>query len=100
MVGLLYNEDDIHRDNLDHYLSDSPLSSGPFVKVLANDVTIRDVAPYVALRGDLGRHLRFYAGLRHDQIQVKNTDILKPTYSFDEWKGFENPQATLMTSRQ
>ena len=41
-----------------------------FVKVLANNVTIRDVTPYVALHGDLGKHLRFYAGLRHDQIQI------------------------------
>ena len=95
MAGLLYNEDDIHNDNLDHYLSDSPLESGPFVKVLANDVTIREVAPYVALHWDLGKHLRFYAGLRHDQIQVINTDQLKPTYSFNEWKGFESPKATL-----
>jgi hypothetical protein len=95
MVGLLYNEDDIHNDNLDHYLSDSPLESGPFVKVLANNVTIREAAPYVALRGDLGKHLHFYAGLRHDQIQVINTDKLKPSYSFNEWKGFESPKATL-----
>ena len=74
MAGLLYNEDDIHNDNLDHYLSDSPWESGPFVKVLANNVTIREVAPYVALHSDLGKHLRFYAGLRHDQIEVMNTD--------------------------
>jgi hypothetical protein len=95
MAGLLYNEDDIRNDNLDHYLSDSPLESGPFVKVLANDVTIREVAPYVALHADLGKHLRIYAGLRHDQIQVINTDKLKPTSSFNEWKGFESPKGTL-----
>jgi hypothetical protein len=95
MAGFLYNEDDIHNDNLDHYLSGSPLESGPFVKVLANNVTIRELAPYVALHGDLGKHLRVYAGLRHDQVQVINTDNLKPTYSFSQWKGFENPKATL-----
>jgi hypothetical protein len=95
MAGLLYNEDDIRNDNLDHYLSDSALQSGPFVKVLANGVTIRELAPYVALHGDLGKHLRIYAGLRHDQIQVINTDKLKPTYSFNEWKGLESPKATL-----
>jgi Carboxypeptidase regulatory-like domain len=95
MAGLHYNEDDIHNDNLDHYLFDNPLQSGPFVKVLANNVTIRELAPYVALHGDLGKHLRFYAGLRHDQIQVINTDNLKPTYSFNQWKGFESPKATV-----
>lgn len=98
MAGLLYNEDDIHNDNLDHYLSDNPLFSGPFVKVLANNVTIREVAPYMALRGDLGKHLRFYAGLRNDQVEMINTDKMRPAYSFDEWKGFENPKATVTWS--
>ena len=74
MAGVLYNEDDIHHDNLDHYLSDNPLIYGPFVKVLANNITIREFAPYAALHGDLGRHLRFYAGLRNDQIEMKNTE--------------------------
>ena len=92
---LLYNEDDIRNDNLDHYLSDSPLTSGPFVKVLANDVAIRELAPYGALHADLGKHLRVYAGLRHDEIQVINTDKLKPAYSLNEWKRFESPKVTV-----
>ena len=95
MAGLDYNEDDIHRDDLDHYLSDDPPVYGPFLKVLANNVTIRDITPYLALHGDLGKHLRFYAGLRPDLIQMKNIDVMKPAYSFDEWKAFENPKATL-----
>ena len=74
MAGVLYNEDDIHNDNLDHYLSDVPAVYGPFVKVLSNDVTIREVAPYFAVRGDLGRHLRVYAGLRNDNIHFINAD--------------------------
>jgi hypothetical protein len=95
MAGLDYDEDDIHRDNLDHYLSGDPHIFGPFLKVLANNITIRDVTPFVALRGDLGRHVHFYAGLRHDQIEMKNTDTLDPEESFDKWEGFENPKATL-----
>ncbi len=62
MAGVLYNQDDIRNDNLDHYLSAGPLESGPFVKVLANNVTIREFAPYVALHGNLGTHLQFYGG--------------------------------------
>ena len=85
----------LHRDDLDHYLSDDPPVYGPFLKVLANNVTIRDITPYLALHGDLGKHLRFYAGLRPDLIQMKNIDVMKPAYSFDEWKAFENPKATL-----
>jgi hypothetical protein len=95
MAGLDYNEDDIHRDNLDHYPMADLRIYGSFVPVLSNNVTIRDLAPLVALDGGLGRHLRFYAGLRPDLIELENTDKLKPTYSFDEWKLIENPKVTL-----
>jgi hypothetical protein len=98
MAGVLYDEDDIRNDNLDHYLSDSALSSGPFVKVLSNNVTIREFAPYLGFRGDLGRHLHYYAGLRNEQIELINTDKIKPAYSFNVWKQFENPKATLTWS--
>ncbi len=97
-IGTLYNEDDIRNDNLDHYLSDVRTVYGPFVKVLANNVTIREFAPYGALHGVLGRHLQFYAGLRNDEIQIMNTDKEKLTYSFNEWSAFENPKATLTYS--
>lgn len=95
MAGLLYNQDDIHNDDLDHYLSPNPPSYGSFVPVLGNDVTIRELAPYVALHGGLGKHVQFYAGLRHEQVEMKNTDKFRPAYSFDEWKGFEEPKATV-----
>jgi hypothetical protein len=98
MAGALYDEDDIRNDNLDHYLSDSALSSGPFVKVLSNNVTIREFAPYLGFRGDLGRHLHYYAGLRNEQIKLINSDKIKPAYSFNVWKRFENPKATLTWS--
>ena len=95
MAGLDYHEDDIYRDNLDHYLSDDVLVYGPFLKVLSSNVTIRDTTPYVALHGDLGRHLRFYAGLRTESIELKNTDVRHSNFSFDEWKTFLAPKATL-----
>jgi hypothetical protein len=95
MAGLDYHEDDIHRDNLDHYLSDNPLVYGPFLKVLSNNVTIRDATPYVALHGDFGKHLLFYAGLRPDTIELKNTDTMNSAYSFDMWSTFLAPKATL-----
>jgi hypothetical protein len=95
MAGISYAEDDPRRDNLDHYLSGSAQVYGAFVKIMANNLSIRDVAPYVALQGDLGSHLRFYAGLRHDQIQIENTDLLHSTLSFNMWRGIENPKATL-----
>jgi hypothetical protein len=95
MAGFDYHEDDIHRDDLDHYLSDSAVVYGPFLKVLSSNVTIRDATPYVAVHGDLGRHVRFYAGLRPDTVELKNTDLMNSAYSFDEWKTFLAPKATL-----
>ena len=95
MGGLDYNEDDIHRDNLDHYLSGDPNFYGPFVKVLANNITIRELAPFVAAHADLGSHFHLYGGLRHEQVEMNNTDVLKPDQSFDLWRGFESPKATL-----
>jgi hypothetical protein len=95
IAGLDYHEDDIHRDNLDHYLSDNAQVYGSFLKVLASNVTIRDATPYAALRGDLGRHVRFYAGLRPDTIELKNTDLMNPAYSFDLWSTFLAPKTTI-----
>jgi Carboxypeptidase regulatory-like domain len=95
MAGLDYHEDDIYRDNLDHYLSDNVLVYGPFLKVLSSNVTIRDATPYAALQGDLGKHLHFYAGLRPETIELKNTDLMNSAFSYDEWKTFLAPKATL-----
>ena len=98
LAGLDFNEDDIHRDNLDHYLSGDPGTYGPFLKVLANNLTLRDVAPYVAFHGDAGKHVRFYAGLRPEVIEIKNADVLKPAESFDLWNSFVSPKATVAWS--
>jgi hypothetical protein len=94
MAGVLYNEDDIRNDNLDHFTSEQPYTYGNFLKVLANNVTIREFAPYFAVHGDVGRHLHFYAGLRNDEVQQINTDKLRSEYSFNEWRSFENPKET------
>lgn len=94
MVGVLYNEDDIRNDDLDHYLSPTPSAFGAFVPVLGNNVTIRELAPYAALHGGLGQHIHLYGGLRNDQIEMKNVDKFRPQFSFDEWEYFENPKAT------
>jgi hypothetical protein len=100
MTGLDYHEDDIHRDNLDHYLSGDAQTYGSFLKVLSSNVTIRDLTPYAALHGDLGKHLRFYAGVRPDTIELKNVDLMPQmtAYSFDLWSTFLAPKATLAFS--
>ncbi len=42
-----------------------------------------------------GLTLHFYAGLRHEQIELNNTDMIKPAQSYDAWRGFESPKATV-----
>jgi hypothetical protein len=98
MAGLLYNQDNLHNDDLDHYLSADPKTYGQFVPVLGNNITIREAAPYIAVNGDLGPHLRFYAGLRSEAVEMRNMDKFKPLDSFDEWRSFEEPKATLTWS--
>ena len=95
MAGFDYHEDDIHNDDLDHYLSAFPQVYGPFVKVLSSNITIRDLTPYIAVRSDLGKHLRFYGGLRPDTIELKNDNKMVPADSFDLWSTFLAPKATL-----
>lgn len=95
MGGILYNEDDLHNDDLDHYLSDSPQFHGPFIKVLANDIAIRELAPYAAAEGDWGRHLHLYAGLRSDVVRFVNADKLDSANSFDLTRTFEDPKLTV-----
>jgi hypothetical protein len=95
MTGLDYHEDDIHNDDLDHYPLADPKVYGSFVPVLGNNVTIRDLTPYAALRADLGKHVRFYGGLRPDIIELKNVDKMNSTYSYDKWSSFLAPKATV-----
>jgi len=95
MTGLDYHEDDIHNDDLDHYPLVNPKIDGSFVKVLSSNITIRDLTPYAAVRGDLGRNVRFYAGIRPDTIELKNDNKMASVDSFDRWSTFLAPKATL-----
>jgi hypothetical protein len=95
MGGVDYNEDDPHRDNLDHYLSNDSGTYGLFVPVMANDISIRNLAPYAALQGSIGSHVNWYGGLRCDEIGVRNTDLLNAANSYAIWRGLVNPKATI-----
>jgi len=93
--GIDYAREAPRRLDLDHYQSTDPNYYGPFQPVTANNVTISDVALYVALNGALARRIRYYVGIRQDEIGVNNTDLLNPANSFDHWVGVNSPKATL-----
>ena len=95
MAGLDFHEDDIHNDNLDHHPLVSPTVYGSFAKVLSSNITIRNLTPYAAVHGDLGKHVRFYGGVRPDTIELKNFNKLVSANSFDLWSTFLAPKATV-----
>jgi hypothetical protein len=95
LAGVDYTRDAPRRLDLDHYDSTNPAYYGPFQKVTANNVTIGDVAPYVALNGAITKRIRYYLGFRRDEIGVDNVDLLNPTNSFNHLVGVNSPKATV-----
>lgn len=98
LAGLDYQRDALLRDDLDHYGFFDPSQPnvyGPFQKVSANNITIGDVAPYIAVEGALARYFRFYLGWRRDEINFNNDDLLVPAHSFQNWVGLNSPEATV-----
>ncbi len=98
LAGVDYQRDAPRRDDLDHYDSFDPTEPnvyGPFQKVSANNITIGDVSPYLAVEGLLARYFRYYLGFRRDEIDFDNDDLLVPAHSFQNWVGVNNPKATV-----
>jgi hypothetical protein len=85
------------RDDLDHcdFYTSGNNSYGPFTKVDGNNVTITPLAPYVAVDGALGSHVRYYAGWRYNAIDVDNQDLVTPSNSFQRWTDVNSPKATV-----
>ena len=95
LAGVDFQRDAPRRDDLDHYASTDPAVYGPFDKVAANNITIADLSPYLALQGALARYFRYYFGFRRDEIDFNNDDLLIPSHSFQNWAGVNNPKATV-----
>jgi hypothetical protein len=95
LAGVDYQRDAPRRLDLDHYLSNDPAVYGPFEKVTANNVTLADTAPYIALDGTVGRYVHYDLGWRRDEIHFNNTDLLNPLNSYDALSGFNSPKATV-----
>jgi Carboxypeptidase regulatory-like domain len=98
LAGVDYQRDAPRRDDLDHYDFFDPAEPnvyGPFQKVSANNITIGDLSPYIAIEGALARYLHYYLGWRRDEIDFDNRDLLVPAHSFQNWVGFNSPKATV-----
>jgi hypothetical protein len=95
LAGVDYTRDVPRRLDLDHYASTNPDYYGPFQSVTSNNVTLNDVAPFLAINGALAKHIRYYAGLRRDEIHFDNVDLLNSSNSFDRLVAVNSPKATL-----
>ena len=87
LAGTAYVRDAPRRLNLDHYSSTDPISYGPFQTVTSNNVTIGNIAPYIAINGGIASHLRYYLGFRRGEIGFENQVLINPANSFDRWVG-------------
>jgi len=98
LAGLDYEREAPRRDDLDHYDYYNPADPnyyGPFTRILGANVTIAPLTPYIAGQGDLGKHLRYYLGWRHDEIWMDQDNLLTPASSWSKWVGVDSPKATI-----
>jgi hypothetical protein len=95
LIGMDEQRDAPRRLDLDHYESDNPAVYGAFEKVTANDVTLSDLAPYVAMDGKLTSWLHYNLGWRRDEIGIGDADLLNPANSYSKWVGVNSPKSTL-----
>ena len=98
LAGVDYEREAPRRDDLDHYNfydSTAPSYYGPFIPIDGNNLTIAPVTPFVALEGSLSSHVRFYVGVRRDEISIDNQDMITPANSWNKWVGLTSPKATL-----
>jgi hypothetical protein len=97
-AGSDYEREAPRRDDLDHYDFFDPAypsTYGPFVKIIAANVTIAPVTPYVAGEGELGKHLRYYLGWRQDQLYIDQKNLITPSASWSKWVPTPNPKITV-----
>lgn len=96
--GFEYDREAPRHDNLDRYgLPDvaNPRYYGAFTNVDSNNLTIASFTSYAAAAGKLTHYFRYYAGWRHDQINIGNEDRIHIENSFQKWSGVNSPKASL-----
>jgi hypothetical protein len=97
-AGVDYQREAPRRDDLDHYDFFDPANPnvyGSFIRIMAANVTIAPITPYIAGEGELGKHLRCYLGWRQDQILIDQQNLLTPSTSWSKWVPTPNPKMTV-----
>ncbi len=97
-AGTDYEREAPRRDDLDHYNfydPTSPYDYGPFIKIIAANVTIAPVTPYIAVQGDLAKHVSYYLGWRQDEVRMNEQNLITPESSWNKWVPVESPKVTV-----
>ncbi len=68
---------------------------GVFQPLTSNDLTINSISPFASVSGKLTPRLQYDVGVRRDQFQFINNDLLIPTNSYTRWPGVTSPKASL-----
>lgn len=68
---------------------------GLFQLVTSNNFTFNFAALFASVDGGIGRHIRFNAGARQEEIEVQNQDLLIPANSFNKLLSVSLPKASL-----
>jgi hypothetical protein len=71
---------------------------GLFQPLTSNNFTFSFAEPFVALDGNLGRHIRFDIGTRQEEISITNQDLRAPSNSFNKLISTNMPRARHISS--
>ena len=69
--------------------------AGQFAPVTSNDLTLSFAEPFASADGALGRHFHYDAGVRQEQVWMRNVDKVDAAHSFDRLATLTLPKATL-----
>ena len=86
---------DLRRDaprNLDLQHADD---QGIFQLVARNNLTLGFVEPFFSLDGTVSKYIHYDVGVRREEIQVDNQDVLNPQNSFNKLAALSLPKATM-----
>ncbi len=70
-------------------------AAGAFLPLTSNDLTISAVSPFASLSGKLTSRLQYNLGVRRDQFQFVNDDLITPSNSYTVSPGITSPKATV-----
>jgi hypothetical protein len=70
-------------------------SSGVFLPLTSNNLTINFYSPFVATDGYVTKFFHYDIGYRGDEVSLDNQDLLRPSFSFTRSAYISSPKGTI-----